>query len=198
MSPPVRRGGACPYGVPLTSLWKKGGGPLAVEGSIPQSWPRGGSAMTAPFSKGSLEAVGADALIGPRGGSGVFPLRPGECAKPTSYRRADDIRPYGVVTHKTWCHPERQRRIPYLLQPTTGSFASRTLEILGGLPLRSSMPFRRMTCKATKGCACFHALQSWTKRRASSMTRALFWIFTLRQGLEPASTRSLPLYSGLA
>ena len=63
-----RAGGASrrPYGFLLTSLWKKGGGPLAVEGSIPQSWPRGGSAMTAPFSKGSLEAVGADAFIGPQ------------------------------------------------------------------------------------------------------------------------------------
>ena len=51
--------------------------------------------MTAPFSKGSLEPVGADALIGPRGGTDVFALRPGECVNRHSTAGRGKPRPYG-------------------------------------------------------------------------------------------------------
>ena len=42
--------------------------------------------------------VGDGALDVPRGETCVFPLRPGECVKPTWFRRAaEGVGPYGVV-----------------------------------------------------------------------------------------------------
>ena len=46
-------------------------------------------------------SVGADALGGPRGGTDVFALRPGECVEPTSYRRAGQAPP--LRNGRTFC-----------------------------------------------------------------------------------------------